>query len=178
MSEPSSSWGVAEASANWRLAAGDLLDVNVWVGLCSAAHPFHTEAMRYWQSVCEAETPLWFCRSTMMGLVRVLSQPRAMGPNVLSLTQAMTMYRQWLETPAVGLLADPPGLDDAIAQLLGRRGEPQPIRLWTDMCLAATAQSAGLRMVTFDRDFERFGLERCLVLPTDANPHTNPDTAP
>jgi predicted nucleic acid-binding protein len=113
----------------------------------------------------------------MMGLVRVLSQPRAMGPNVLNLTQAMAMYRQWLETPAVGLLADPPGLDDTIAQLLGRRGEPQPIRLWTDMCLAATAQSAGLRMVTFDRDFERFGLTRCLVLPTDSSTDAGTDTA-
>ncbi len=164
MSEPSSSWGVAEASANWRLAPGDLPDVNVWVGLCSAAHPFHAVAMRYWQSACEAGTPLWFCRTTMMGLVRVLSQPRAMGPNALNLTQAMTLYRQWLDTPAVGLLAEPPGLDDAIEQLLGRRGEPQPIRLWTDLGLAATAQSAGLRMVTFDRDFERFGLERCLIL--------------
>lgn len=164
MSEPSSSWGVADASANWRLAPSDLPDVNVWVGLCSAAHPFHAAAMRYWQSACEAGTPLWFCRTTMMGLVRVLSQPRAMGPNVLNLTQAMTLYRQWLDTPAVGLLADPPGLDDAIEQLLGCRGQPQPVRLWTDLGLAATAQSAGLRMVTFDRDFERFGLERCLIL--------------
>ena len=164
MSEPSSSWGVADASANWRLAPGDLPDVNVWVGLCSAAHPFHAAAMRYWQSACEAGTPLWFCRTTMMGLVRVLSEPRAMGPNVLNLTQAMTLYRQWLDTPAVGLLADPPGLDDAIEQLLGCRGQPQPVRLWTDLGLAATAQSAGLRMVTFDRDFERFGLERCLIL--------------
>ena len=103
----------------------------------------------------------------MLGLVRILSQPRAMGPNVLSLTQAMVMYRQWLDTPAVGLLVDPPGVDDAIEQILGRWAEPQPIRLWTDIGLAATAQSAGLRMVTFDRDFERFGLERCLVLPQD-----------
>jgi uncharacterized protein len=164
MSELSSSWGAYEASANWRLAPGDLLDVNVWVSLCSGAHPFHTAAMRYWQSACEAGTPLWFCRTTMVGLVRVLSQPRAMGPNVLTLNQAMAMYRQWLDTPAVGLLADPTGLDDAIELLLGRRGEPQPIRLWTNICLAATAQSAGLRMVTFDRDFERFGLARCLVL--------------
>ncbi len=164
MSESSSSWGVAEASANWRLAPGDLPDVNVWVGLCSAAHPFHAAAMRYWQSACESGTPLWFCRTTMMGLVRVLSQPRAMGPNALSLTQAMTLYRQWLDTPAVGLLADPAGLDDAIEQLLGARGQPLPVRLWTDLGLAATAQSAGLRLVSFDRDFERFGLERCLIL--------------
>ncbi len=164
MSESSSSWGVAEASANWRLAPGDLPDVNVWVGLCSAAHPFHAAAMRYWQSACESGTPLWFCRTTMMGLVRVLSQPRAMGPNALSLTQAMTLYRQWLDTPAVGLLADPAGLDDAIEQLLGARGQPLPVRLWTDLGLAATAQSAGLRLISFDRDFERFGLERCLIL--------------
>lgn len=164
MSESSSSWGVAEASANWRLAPGDLPDVNVWVGLCSAAHPFHAAAMRYWQSACESGTPLWFCRTTMMGLVRVLSQPRAMGPNALSLTQAMTLYRQWLDTPAVGLLADPAGLDETIEQLLGARGQPLPVRLWTDLGLAATAQSAGLRLVSFDRDFERFGLERCLIL--------------
>ena len=88
-----------------------------------------------------------------------------MGANALSLTQAMAMYRQWLATPEVALLSDPPGLDDAIERMLGYRGEPQPIRSWTDICLAATAQAAGLRMVTFDRDFERFGLERCLVLP-------------
>jgi toxin-antitoxin system PIN domain toxin len=167
MTEPSNSWRAAEASAHWRLALGDLPDVNVWVGLCCAAHPSHAAAMRYWESTCEAGTTLWFCRTTMLGLVRILSQPRAMGPNVLSLTQAMVMYRQWLDTPAVGLLVDPPGVDDAIEQILGRRAEPQPIRLWTDIGLAATAQSAGLRMVTFDRDFERFGLERCLVLPQD-----------
>lgn len=35
MSEPSGSWGMAEASANWRLAPGDLPNVNVWVG-CAA----------------------------------------------------------------------------------------------------------------------------------------------
>jgi hypothetical protein len=33
-------------------------------------------------------------------------------------------------------------------------------------------------MVTFDHDFERFGLTRCLVLPTDSNTPTNPDCAP
>ncbi|MFM2073751.1 MAG: hypothetical protein RJB34_56 [Pseudomonadota bacterium] len=164
MSEPSNARGVAEASANWSLASGDLPDVNVWVALCSAAHPFHSAAMRYWQAACETATPLWFCRITMMGLVRVLSQPRAMGANALNLTQAMALYRQWLETPAVGLLLEPPGLDHAIEQLLLSRGEPHPARVWTDLGLAATAQSAGLRMVTFDRDFERFGLERCLVL--------------
>ena len=39
-----------------------------------------------------------------------------------------------------------------------------PSRLWTDLCFAATADAAGLFMVTFDRNFERFGLARYLVL--------------
>ncbi len=164
MSEPSGSWRVAEASASWRAASGDLPDVNVWLALCSAAHPFHAAAMRYWQSACEAGTPLWFCRITMMGMVRLLSQPRVMGANTLSLHQALALYQQWLATPGVELWTEPPGVDEAIAQLLGPLEEPCPAHLWTDLCLAATAQAAGLRLVSFDRDFERFGLERCLVL--------------
>jgi predicted nucleic acid-binding protein len=42
--------------------------------------------------------------------------------------------------------------------------QPLPARLWTDAYLAALARASGLRLVTFDRDFERFGLERCLIL--------------
>ncbi len=96
MKEPLSSWRVAEASANWRMAAGDLPDVNVWLALCSAAHPFHAAAMQYWQSSCQTQTTLWFCRTTMLGMVRLLSQSRVMGPNVLDLAQAMAIYRQCL----------------------------------------------------------------------------------
>lgn len=164
MEEPLSSWRVAEASANWRMAAGDLPDVNVWLALCSAAHPFHAAAMQYWQSSCQTQTTLWFCRTTMLGMVRLLSQSRVMGPNVLDLAQAMAIYRQWLLTPGVELWLDALGVDDAVAQMLARGAQPWPARFWTDICLAATAQCAGLRMVSFDRDFERFGLERCLIL--------------
>ena len=40
--------------------------------------------------------------------------------------------------------------------------------MWTDAYLAAFAQSAGLRLVSFDRGFGRFlGLEK-LVLAPDA----------
>ncbi|MFM8623200.1 MAG: TA system VapC family ribonuclease toxin [Betaproteobacteria bacterium] len=168
MTEPSSSWRVAEASANWRVARGDLPDVNVWVALCSAAHPFHASAMQYWQSSCQSGTTLWFCRATMMGLVRLLSQPRVMGSNVLDLAQAIALYRQWLATPAVELWIEAPGVDEALEQIMARRAQAWPARLWTDICLAATAQAAGLRLASFDRDFDRYGLERCLVLPASS----------
>ena len=167
MSEPAVSWHAAEASAPWPWVSGDLPDVNVWLALSHTQHPFHEAASRYWQTVCDSGIPLWFCRTTMMSLVRLLSQPKLMGAAVLDLNQAMAIYRQWLATPEVALLADNAAMDEAIEQLLNRSGSPHPARLWTDICLAATAQSAGLRLVTFDRDFERFGLERCLVLSGD-----------
>ena len=165
MSDPSNSWRVAEASAAWRPASGDFLDVNVWLALSYRPHPFHAAASQYWQLSCEQGTPLWFSRSTMMGLVRLLSQPRLMGPDVMTLAQAMHVYEQWLAAPGVALLPDPPGLDQAIGQWV-LASAALPARLWTDLSLAATARTAGLRMVSFDRDFERFELDLCLILPS------------
>jgi hypothetical protein len=162
MSEPVSSWRVAEASAAWRPAAGDLPDVNVWLSLSYTHHPCHKVASKYWQDVCEAGTSIWFCRTTMMGLVRLLVQPSLMGADVMSLSQAWTVYQKWMAAPGVDLLPDPPGLESAIARVLAAR--TLPVRMWTDLCLAATAQAAGLRLVSFDRDFGRLNLERCLIL--------------
>jgi toxin-antitoxin system PIN domain toxin len=164
MSEPAKSFKVAEVPASWRLATGDLPDVNVWLALSYAAHPFHARATAYWQEACTTNTPLWFCRSTMRALVRLLAQPKVMGADVLSLPAAMAVYQQWLDTPAVGLLPEPLGLESHLQSFLGSDAAPLPSRLWTDACLAATAEAAGLRMVTFDQDFERFNLSRLAVL--------------
>ena len=164
MSEPVSSWRVAEVAAAWRPAAGDLPDVNVWLSLSYKHHPCHEAASKYWQDVCEASASIWFCRTAMMGMVRLLMQPSLMGADVLSLAQAWAVYQQWMAAPGVDLLPDPPGMESAIARMLA--AQTLPSRLWTDLCLAATAQAGGLRLVSFDRDFERFNLERCLILQT------------
>jgi len=59
----------------------------------------------------------------MMGLVRLLSQPRVMGSNVLDLAQAIALYRQWLATPAVELWIEAPGVDEALEQIMARRAQ-------------------------------------------------------
>jgi uncharacterized protein len=164
MSAPAASWRVAEVAAPWRQASGDLPDVNVWLALSLTQHPFHALASAYWRSVCESGTPLWFCRSTMLSLVRLLSQPRVMGAAALSLPAAMAVFQQWVDTPDVALLPEPVGLDEQLQALLGSPAQPLPSRLWTDAFLAATAESAGLRMVTFDADFKRFKLTRLHLL--------------
>lgn len=168
MRVPATPWHAAEPSASWLLASGDLPDVNVWLALSYTQHPFHAQASAYWQAVCEAGTSLWFCRSTMLALVRLLCQPRVMGADVMRLPAAMAVYQQWLATPQVGLLPDPVGVEAQLTAYLGTPGQPLPGRLWTDAYLAATAESAGLRMVTFDADFKRFDLSRLQILALPA----------
>lgn len=151
---------------------GDLPDINVWLALAVQEHPHHTLAHQYWASALAdqaaqgslGEPCLWFCRTTMLGLVRLLCQPKAVGAGALELAPAWALYQQYRAMPQIGLLTEPADCETRIQTLLSSAA--LPARLWTDTYLAALAQSAGLRLVTFDRDFMRFGLTRCLILPT------------
>ena len=163
--------GVAEAPAAWhrftRPMDGDLLDLNVWLALVVAEHPHHTAARRYWDET-QAEPASngqrrWFCRSTMLGLVRLLSQPKVMGDAVLGLSDAHAIYRQLRQAAGVGLMPDCEAADAPLAERLTRM-PGLPARLWTNIWLVATADAAGLRLVTFDADFERLAPQRLLRL--------------
>ena len=147
---------------------GDLPDINVWLALAVEEHPHHAAARGYWLSACASGTApaptLWFCRVTMLGLVRLLCQPKVVGEGALALDQALALYARFRAIPDVGLLADAEGCE-ARLQALVTAAAPLPPRLWTDAYLAAMAQSAGLKLVSFDTDFRRFGPEHCRVLP-------------
>lgn len=152
---------------------GDLPDVNVWLALAVQEHPHHAAAHRYWQaaqaqhlSAASPPTPfLWFCRTTMLGLVRLLCQPKAVGKGALDAATAWALYQQYRALPQTGLLVEPPDCDTQLHTLVTPPASLPP-RLWTDAYLAALARASGLRLVSFDRDFERFALPRCLILPT------------
>lgn len=146
---------------------GDLPDLNVWLALVVAEHPHHAAARRYWetQQAAPAIGPrLWFCRTTMLGLVRLLSQPRVMGEAALALPESHAIYRQLRQTEGVGFAGDDEAADALLSRWLGDGASPLPARLWTDAWLAASAEAAGLRLVSFDADFARFSLSRRLLL--------------
>jgi uncharacterized protein len=139
--------------------AGDLPDVNVWLALAVEEHPHHGLAKAYWnnlQSSPIAERNLWFCRVTMLGLVRLLAQPKVMGQGVLTLAQAMVVYQNFRAIPGIGLLADADSTDQIFTRFVG--DEQLPHRFCTDAYLAALSESSGARLVTFDDDFKRFDL--------------------
>jgi uncharacterized protein len=157
----------------WGIPPGDLPDINVWLALAVQEHPHHAAAKRYWDGVQldmhttpnTAVQKIYFCRVTMLGLVRLLCQPKVVGEGALTLPAAWAVYQSFRALPVIDLLADPADCDTHIQTLLAAQGT-LPARLWTDAYLAALAQSTGMRLVSFDRDFERFNLPRCVVLAT------------
>ena len=134
---------------------GDLPDVNVWLALSAPSHPHHKAAQSYWQ---QKELPaVWFNRVTMLALLRLLCQPKVMGSATVTLPRAAAVYGHFMNMPEVGFLNEPTRCAQLLTRMLDGTdgGTPVP-RLLTDMYLAAFATAAGLRLVTFDRDFLRF----------------------
>ncbi len=144
---------------------GDIPDINVWLALAVEEHPHHAVAKAYWQALQAnpiAERGLWFCRVTMLGLIRLLAQPKVMGKGVLTLAQANVVYQNFLAVPGIGLLADNESTDEILRGFLNIGNLPN--RYCTDAYLAALSESSGTRLVTFDEDFTRFKLTKILKL--------------
>ena len=56
-----------------------------------------------------------FCRATMLGLVRLLCQPKLMGEGVLNLPDAWAIYRSLRETEGVDFCVDTESADATLA---------------------------------------------------------------
>jgi len=86
-----------------------------------------------------------------------------MGTTVKNAAEASALLEALCQQPGVQLAAPAHNGWEVFHQLL--RSAELPARLCTDAHLAALAIANGWRLVSFDRDFERFeGLER-LQLP-------------
>jgi toxin-antitoxin system PIN domain toxin len=126
----------------------DLPDVNVWLALTLADHPHHARAQRYWTS--EAADFVAFCRVTALGLLRLTTNATVMAGKPL--------YRAFRALDEVVFASEPESCDVELGKWAGSGAFGA--RLWTDAYLTALARSARWRLVTFDRDFDRFaGLE-------------------
>lgn len=130
----------------------DLPDVNVWVALSAEGHTSYERAKRYW--ISEASGDVSFCRQTSLGLLRVIGGRYAAESRGLSVAEAWQVYVRWLNEPGVSLMSEPGGIEDLLDQWVSAGLVTQ--RTWTDAYLAAFSIAADMRMVTFDRDFDRF----------------------
>ena len=132
-------------------ATYDLLDVNVWLALAHVQHPQHAAARQYWAS---AAVPLAFCRTSMQGFLRLVTQAKVMGDAVHTPGEAWSIYTAHLASGRSVLLPEPDGLD-----VVWQRISTAPsfhIRDWTDAYLASFAINANCRMVSFDAEFAKY----------------------
>ena len=169
--------GSAGLPAAWSRVRGDLPDVNVWLALAQPFHPHHEVAKAYWRSTSERfaqeaselsadqiEPKIHFCRITMLGMVRLLSQTSKLYGQAVSLNDSFAMYERYLHLPEVGFMTEAASTVDATLSSMHNAWPQLHHRLSTDIYLAALAKSYRLRLVSFDRDFKRFDLPNCLIL--------------
>ena len=116
--------------------------------------------MHYWEQ--QAAEQVLFSTVTALGLVRLVCQPKLMGAAVKTLAEASSLLEAFCQQPGVSLASSEHAGWKVFHQLL-HSGEV-PHRLCTDAYLAALAIANGWRLVSFDRDFDRFtGLERLVL---------------
>jgi uncharacterized protein len=129
----------------------DIPDINVWLALVDENHVHHQAALAYWHG--QRTDQVMFCRVTMMGLLRLSTQPHVLS-RTLTNAEAWDIYQRYRATAPVQFLAEPLHLERHLAALISSAEWPN--RLWTDAYLAALAMAANARLVSFDGDFKRF----------------------
>jgi toxin-antitoxin system PIN domain toxin len=136
-------------------------DVNVWIALAYEGHQHHASATEWFGRMNE---PVYFCRFTQMGLLRLLTHPSVMQDDVRTQAEAWLAYDALLQDERVSfqIEADPEQIESALRSLTSR-GRPFS-QQWPDAYLVAFARVAGSTVVTFDRGLRQMAAGNTLLL--------------
>ncbi len=138
-------------------------DINVWIALTYDGHVHHGVAASWFASL-GADSRLFFCRFTQLGLLRLLTAEAVMGrAETMNQAQAWQAYDRWLEDDRVSFLEEPPGLE-RIFRTLTRQRRPAP-KDWADSYLSAFAAASQLSVVTFDRALGKRATHSLMLRP-------------
>jgi uncharacterized protein len=135
-----------------------LVDINVWLAMTWDQHPQHAPAARWQESVDRGS--LLFCRFTMLGFLRLLTNQSVMGDSTLNVMGALRLYDEWRQDPRVELAHEPPGTEMLLRRTLTRFGRLSATKAIAESYLVGFAEAAGARMVTFDRGLARTAQSR------------------
>jgi uncharacterized protein len=137
-----------------------LADVNVCMALALAGHVHHTVAVEWLEE--SEQDQIAMCRVAQKGVLRLLTNERVMGANVLNAIQAWEAYDALCENARIRFVEEPPGLEQFWRDAT-RHPRTGP-NFWTDAYVSAFAAAAGFSVVTFDRGFARHGRARVRLL--------------
>jgi uncharacterized protein len=137
-----------------------LADVNVWLALASAGHIHHASARDWFED--EQTASVAFCRVTQTGLLRLLTNSRVMGANVLTARLAWGVYDRFASDGRVVYAVEPPGLEAQWRKVThSARGGPN---FWTDAYLTGFSAMAEVTLVTFDKALAQHNRGRVRLL--------------
>src|SRR3712207_4096745 len=86
----------------------DLPDINVWLALVDRYHAHHTRATRYWRA--ESAPRIAFCGVTLIGLLRLATQPRVMRGEPFAPPEIWQVYEDYQRLPEAAFLPEPAGV--------------------------------------------------------------------
>ena len=128
-----------------------LPDINVWVALASDRHVHHGVARDWFTAIGEAGAA--FCRVTQMGFLRLLTNSRVMGDDVLNQHQAWIVYERLARDQRVVFALEPPDIEPVWKKLT--QSAFRVTGLWTDAYIAALALLHNFQVVSFDKGFRK-----------------------
>ena len=129
-----------------------LADANFLVALASSRHEHHARAAAWFRGRGAEEVVL--ARVTQMSFLRLISNPKVMQGDVLTMSAAWNVCKDLQSDWRVAFLQEPAGVDFQWWEFL--RAHTAGHNTWTDAYLAAFASGHGLGIVTFDRDFDKW----------------------
>lgn len=103
-----------------------------------------------------------FCRITQMGTLRLLTNPRVMGDDVLTAHRAWQVYERMRGDERVSFAGEPASLEDGWKRV-SQENRPAP-NLWIDSYLLALARAGDHQVITFDRAFQQRDRSRVKLL--------------
>ena len=129
-----------------------LPDINLWLALAFERHVHHPIAKDWFSRAPQSSCT--FCRYIQQGFLRLATNPKAFGEDSLSLTEAWKLYDTILSDQRVVFANEPAGME--IAWRAYTTGPNVSRLIWSDAYLAGFAQTASLKIASFDRGFSRY----------------------
>ncbi len=133
-----------------------LVDVNVVFALLVERHVHHAAAWKWWRK--RGEETVGLCLPVRLGVLRLLTNARAMEGAAVSPSEALNAWERFEEDPRTFAVPD----QGRAQELCFRRfveGRDASPNLWTDAWIAALAESAEIGLTSFDSGFRTFGLK-------------------
>lgn len=137
-----------------------VVDTNVLIHAVNASSAQHVAARTWLHDALGGDDTVGLPWVSLLGFLRITTNPGIM-PRPLSIGDALSVAGSWVDAPHLVMLEPGARHFALLGDLLAASGSAG--NLTTDAHIAALAVETRSPVVTFDRDFQRFGVD--VVVP-------------